>query len=87
MSVIPADVAASPGSPTSPGESARVDLPVRGMTCSACATRLEKALGLVDFGDGPRSMRERSDDEFGDDDVDGAADVAEPAAEKGEEEA
>ncbi|MFO0736368.1 MAG: 30S ribosomal protein S6 [Labilithrix sp.] len=47
----------------------------------------EKALGLVDFGDGPRSMRERSDDEFGDDDVDGAADVAEPAAEKGEEEA
>ncbi|MBN8280928.1 MAG: copper ion binding protein, partial [Gammaproteobacteria bacterium] len=47
MSVIPADVAASPGSPTSPGESARVDLPVRGMTCSACATRLEKALGLV----------------------------------------
>ena len=27
---------------------------------------------------------ERSDDEFGDDDVDGAADVAEPAAEKGE---
>ncbi|MEZ5565102.1 MAG: heavy metal translocating P-type ATPase [Gammaproteobacteria bacterium] len=24
-----------------------IDLPVRGMTCSACATRLEKALGLV----------------------------------------
>ena len=31
----------------------------------------EKALGLVDFGDGPRSMRERSDDDYGDDDGDG----------------
>ncbi len=26
---------------------ARVDLPIRGMTCGACAIRLEKALGLV----------------------------------------
>lgn len=26
---------------------ARIDLPVRGMTCGACAIRLEKALGLV----------------------------------------
>lgn len=62
----------------------------------------EKALGLVDFGDGPRSMRERSDDDYGDDDGDGgegggrggdaggaaAGDAAAaPAAEKSEEEA
>ena len=32
--------------PASPGLS-HIDLPVRGMTCSACAARLEKALGLV----------------------------------------
>jgi small subunit ribosomal protein S6 len=31
----------------------------------------EKALGLVDFEGGPRSMRERSDDDFGDDGDDG----------------
>ncbi len=49
MSVIPAEAAApSPARTRSAGDGlARVDLPVRGMTCSACATRLEKALGLV----------------------------------------
>mgnify|MGYP000858922393 CR=1 FL=1 len=48
MSVIPAD-AARASDPAMPAGTARarVDLPVRGMTCSACATRLEKALGLV----------------------------------------
>lgn len=49
----------------------------------------EKALGLVDFEGGPRSMRERSDDEFGDEEA-AEGDVepgAAPAAEKGEEEA
>ena len=56
----------------------------------------EKALGLVDFGDGPRSMRgERSDDEYGEApaeaaDAAGAATEepeAAPAKEGGEEEA
>ena len=49
MSVIPAEATATaPARTRSTGEGlARVDLPVRGMTCSACATRLEKALGLV----------------------------------------
>jgi len=48
LSVIPAD-AARASDPAMPAGTARarVDLPVRGMTCSACATRLEKALGLV----------------------------------------
>ena len=47
MSVIPAEVTATPLSPASHAGLARVGLPVRGMTCGACATRLEKALGLV----------------------------------------
>jgi small subunit ribosomal protein S6 len=50
----------------------------------------EKALGLVDFEGGPRSMRERSDDEFGDEDggdEGGAGEAAGVAAEKSEEEA
>ena len=48
MSVIPAEAAPTSTRPRTAGEPvARVDLPVRGMTCSACATRLEKALGLV----------------------------------------
>jgi len=35
----------------------------------------EKALGLVDFGDGPRSMRgDRGGDEYGDDDGEGGGD-------------
>ena len=45
MSVVPAEASAHPSSASSP--LARVDLPVRGMTCGACAIRLEKALGLV----------------------------------------
>ncbi len=51
----------------------------------------EKALGLVDFEGGPRSMRERSDDDFGDDDggdEGGGRDAGdEKPAEKSEEEA
>jgi Cu+-exporting ATPase len=46
VSVIPAEAAATLAAAAS-ARLARVDLPVRGMTCSACATRLEKALGLV----------------------------------------
>ena len=51
----------------------------------------EKALGLVDFGDGPRSMRgERSsDDEYADDPMaadDGAADEPAAAAKEGGDE-
>ena len=58
----------------------------------------EKALGLVDFEGGPRSMRERSDDEFGDegdegegggrgDRAEGAGGAEAPAVEKSDEEA
>lgn len=51
----------------------------------------EKALGLVDFGDGPRSMRgERSEDEYGDEmgaDEPAADEAAAPAKEGGDEEA
>lgn len=57
----------------------------------------EKALGLVDFEGGPRSMRERSDDEFGDEEsgegepeaaaAPAAAAAAAAPAEKTEEEA
>jgi len=48
LSVIPAEVSAAPARSRPAGDGlARIDLPVRGMTCSACATRLEKALGLV----------------------------------------
>jgi Cu+-exporting ATPase len=46
LSATPADAVAAPLRPTG-ASLARLDLPVRGMTCSACATRLEKALGLV----------------------------------------
>jgi Cu+-exporting ATPase len=49
VNVTPSE-AAVPGPPLSvpaDGHLARVALPVRGMTCGACATRLEKALGLV----------------------------------------
>jgi Cu+-exporting ATPase len=42
---VPAEASALAPSTASPP--ARVDLPVRGMTCGACAIRLEKALGLV----------------------------------------
>ena len=41
---IPA-MASSMPSPASPPDTAQVDLPVEGMTCSACAVRLEGALG------------------------------------------
>ena len=45
----------------------------------------EKALGLVDFGDGPRSMRgERTEDEFGEAAAEGA-EAAPAAAEEGGE--
>jgi Cu+-exporting ATPase len=49
VSVIPAEATAiaTPLSPAADPLLARVALPVRGMTCGACATRLEKALGLV----------------------------------------
>lgn len=48
----------------------------------------EKALGLVDFADGPRSVRERADDEFGDEDAEGGEPEGGAAApEKAEEEA
>ena len=48
MSAIPAEATATnPLAPATDPRLARVALPVRGMTCGACATRLEKALGLV----------------------------------------
>ena len=49
MNLPPSDaaVAVPPLSASADGHLARVALPVRGMTCGACATRLEKALGLV----------------------------------------
>ncbi len=48
MSAIPAEATATtPLAPAADPRLARVALPVRGMTCGACATRLEKALGLV----------------------------------------
>jgi small subunit ribosomal protein S6 len=48
----------------------------------------EKALGLVDFGDGPRSMRgERGEDDFGDGaEAEGGADAEEATAKEGDEE-
>ncbi|MBX3227244.1 MAG: 30S ribosomal protein S6 [Labilithrix sp.] len=47
----------------------------------------EKALGLVDFGDGPRSMRgERSEDDYGDDIPGEEAGAEEPAAATGAKE-
>jgi len=49
----------------------------------------EKALGLVDFGDGPRSMRgERGEDDYGDtaDAAEGSAEGEEPAAKEADEE-
>ncbi len=49
MNLPPSDaaVAVPPLSASAGRHLARVALPVRGMTCGACATRLEKALGLV----------------------------------------
>lgn len=52
----------------------------------------EKALGLIDMGDGPRSMRDRGDDDFADGEADHAepkepVEAKEPAAKEGEDEA